>query len=177
MVVGRLLSYWEGILSGAMLNFRWVFTYGLVNWGFMDVLGRLAIKLPYLANQLDPRPRLGRCWSWSFPLHPRDSRSRIASLSTPSRHLAALQDLSLWPFSGPFVGSFKSSILSMFFFWWGGTPNHWKSDTVTPPKENWVMTWPTQDVKMVGIVFFSPSSEIVGVGALEFWGTIPGQVL
>ena len=24
MVVGRLLSYWEGNFSGAMLNFRWV---------------------------------------------------------------------------------------------------------------------------------------------------------
>ena len=44
MMVGRLLSFWEGLFSGAMLNFRGVlqigFLQGLVNLKFLGDSGK-----------------------------------------------------------------------------------------------------------------------------------------
>ena len=83
----------------------------------------------FFGESLARIPRLGRCWSWSFPLHPRDNRSRIASLSTPSRHLGDFLGRSskltifaaiCWQFQSSMFKQDRTCKLPMFFFFFFG---------------------------------------------------------
>ena len=66
-MVGRLLSYWEGKISGAMLNFRWVMIFSTL--AFSSLSGKFATLFQQGTGWKNHAPKQRERQSWDRSRH------------------------------------------------------------------------------------------------------------